>query len=1151
MLRNRDVFARDPLQTTIPNDGYAQVIEPRTPQEWEVLRWELSTFVCEGKYRSGLDRILSTYLRHLGEPAQPAVWISGFYGSGKSHLARVLEMLWRDVEFPGGATARGLAHLPDEIRAHFHELSVASRRAGGLWSAAGKIGAAGGDSTRLAILGVVFRSAGLPERSPLARFELWLRKNRYYDAVRAGVEAAGREFRRELRELYVSPLLARALLEAYPGLAGSEAETHELLRTNFPSVEDISDDELVNAIEDVLDYKSETPGRRPYTLILLDEVQQYVGGNTRAAEQLQFAEEACSTRFGSQLLFVGTGQSALQSTPQLARLEGRFTVRIELADTDVERVVRQVVLEKAPARVPDVTRVLEQCSGEIDRHLAGSRIAPSAADAAVLAADYPLLPARRRFWERALRAIDRAGSEGQLRSQLRLVHEAARQVAERPLGWVVPGDILYQQQQAAMLRTGVLPRELDELIARQNDGTQEGDLRARLCALIFLIGQLPRDPGADAGVRATPEALADLLVEDLTAGSAALRQRIPALLAGMLDDGSLMLVGPEYRLQTREGAEWTADYRTRYSKIFGDDARIAGDRTREIHVACETALRNLTILHGDSRTPRKIELQFGPDEPKTDSGAVPVWIRDEWSVSEKGVRDDAQAAGAEGPVVYVFLPRRGADELKAALAGHAAASETLARPEPATHEGREARQGMATQNEAHRAAIDTHLRAILADARVYQGGGSEVTAEAFPGAVRTAGEAALERLFPLFKLADDPKWNLVKNRVREGSGDPLSALAYAGDVEKHPACRHLLDFLADGGKKGIEVRRRFTGPPYGWPQDAVDGALLALLGTGHLRALQQGTPVSLQQVDQTRISQTEFQAEARTVTATQRIAVRKLLGAAGTSFRQGDEALALPYYIADLLALAQAAGGEPPLPAVPHTAHLDVLRTRSGNDLVLGVYEAREQLEQEREAWAEAKRKAAARRLEWGTLERLLRHADGLPAHAEVEPDVAAVREQRSRLADPDPVPDLCRRVADALRQAVTAAREAHLAAYDEQMGALLESPEWELLEPPRQQEIRDRHGLGALTELRVGTTGELLATLDAAPLADWENRTAALAERIDRARLAAARALEPQAVRLQLPGATLHTEAEADAYLAQLRAAILVEIAAGRPVVV
>ena len=105
--------------------------------------------MCDGEYRVGLERILGTYLGRLGESKQPAAWVSGFYGSGKSHLARVLDALWRDVTFPDGVSARGLVQLPEDISDHLTDLSNAGRREGGLWSAAGTLSTGVGSSVRL------------------------------------------------------------------------------------------------------------------------------------------------------------------------------------------------------------------------------------------------------------------------------------------------------------------------------------------------------------------------------------------------------------------------------------------------------------------------------------------------------------------------------------------------------------------------------------------------------------------------------------------------------------------------------------------------------------------------------------------------------------------------------------------------------------------------------------------------------------------------------------------------------------------------------------------------------------------------------------------------------------------------------------------
>jgi hypothetical protein len=54
---------------------------------------------------------------------------------------------------------------------------------------------------------------GLPESLPQALFCLWLKKSGIFDKVRK-VEAAGKDFFKELNDLYVSPVIAKALLAA-------------------------------------------------------------------------------------------------------------------------------------------------------------------------------------------------------------------------------------------------------------------------------------------------------------------------------------------------------------------------------------------------------------------------------------------------------------------------------------------------------------------------------------------------------------------------------------------------------------------------------------------------------------------------------------------------------------------------------------------------------------------------------------------------------------------------------------------------------------------------------------------------------------------------------------------------------------------------
>jgi len=1151
MTTNREIFAVDPTTRSIPNDGVAKVVEPRTPTEYEVLRYELSSFVCDGEYRQGMERILSAYLTNLARPAQPAVWVSGFYGSGKSHFVRVLEYLWRDITFPDGATARGLTQLPAEIGDLLIELSRAGRQHGGLWSAAGTLGAGAG-SVRLAMLAILFRSAKLPEQYAPARFAIWLKQNDYFERFQREIEAAGKDLARELNSLYVSPLIAKALLTVVSGFAPSEADAKALLRSQFPPVTEISDDDLLRTIEDVLVLQSPSPDQLPCTLLIFDELQQFIGEDPNRTLHVQNMVEACSTRFGSKLLFVATGQSALQATPQLSKLQGRFTVRVQLRDTDVEQVVRQVVLRKNPARVSELERMLDRASGEISRHLGGTSIAARTTDHDVLVPDYPLLPTRRRFWEAVLRAVDNAGMAGQLRTQLRIVHEAAQRVALAPLGAVVAGDFIYTQIKTDMLQSGTLSREIDVMVEELADGTADGTLRTRLCGLIFLIGKLPDTGPSATGLRATAANLADLLVEDLAGGSDELRQRVPVLLEDLVSRGKLMQVGEEYRLQTRESAEWEADFRNRRARIHADDSRLASDRATELRKVFTAATRGLAFTQGASRTKRDFALFFEGGAPPSNSESVPVWVRNEWDTSEATVRAEAQRAGTDSPIVFVFLPRRDADALKDRLASFAAAQETIqTRPAPATPDGIEARNAMSSRTDAERRHLDALTQQIIGGGRIFAGGGNEITEGSLDASLRLAVEGALDRLFPDFSLADHAGWDRVFTRASTGAQDALTAVGYNGEVEQHPVCRLVRQFVGVAGKRGLEVRQKFKGEGYGWPQDAVDGALLALVSVGCVNARRNGQPVRLTDLQRSQIGQTEFVSEGVPITARQKIDLRTLLSTMGMTIRTGEELQAVPLMLERLVEIASSAGGPPPQPERPSTRLIDELRALSGNEQFVAVYDQRDALLSAFNAWQATREKLASRSSEWQQLQRLQQAAVGLPAAAPAFEQIEALIASRGLLADPNPMSALAAPLGDALRGALNAAFEQLQRVREQELAGLDAADEWRQLDDAQRQDLAAQFSLGPLAAPRLGTAEALLAAAEATPPSHFERESQAFPRRAADARDAAARLLAPQAVTVRLLRRTLSGPAEIDSYLSELRGQLETAAAGGSPVIV
>src|SRR5579883_3324403 len=162
-MKIKDTLQRDPATNPLVNQGQARISDTRDERTQSELRGELETFVCEGQYADGIERIIRSFLDNLSKTSQKGAWVSGFFGSGKSHLLKMLCHLWQDTQFPDGATARSLVpDMPGDLREFLRELDTAGKRAGGLLAAAGPMPAGTNDQVRLTILGMLFKAVGLP-----------------------------------------------------------------------------------------------------------------------------------------------------------------------------------------------------------------------------------------------------------------------------------------------------------------------------------------------------------------------------------------------------------------------------------------------------------------------------------------------------------------------------------------------------------------------------------------------------------------------------------------------------------------------------------------------------------------------------------------------------------------------------------------------------------------------------------------------------------------------------------------------------------------------------------------------------------------------------------------------------------------------------
>jgi hypothetical protein len=1137
-MLNRDVFALDPDKYALANEGVAKLTFPPDDDALPRLKGELQTFVCDGAYADGLGRILDRYNAALASGNDvPGVWISGFFGSGKSHLASMLAALWDNLTFPDGASAESLiTGLPPVVKAPLAELRVNARRHGGAIAVGGTMGH-GSQDPATAVAELVFRGVGLPTSPRSAEVALWLAREGILDAVKARL---GGDFETEMRTFVLSEKLQEAILAEKPSLAANAEALADRLDSGFPppSADGITVDDMERLVREAL--KVGRP-ELPLTLIVVDELQQFLGQNQEMTLKVQNIAERLSSRFQGRVLLVATGQQALTDLPYLQKLFDRFPLAVSLTEADIDTVIRRTVLRKKPEASQQLKEMLDRVSGEVHRQLQGSKLKHTPTDDADAPLDWPFLPARRRVLEKILRELDRTNLKASLRGQLRTTLGTARRYAGRPLGTAVAFDAIYEEISDDLLRSGLIPNETRELIEKYRGGDTDAKLKSRALMAVFLLSRIA-DSADLHGVRSRADTIADLLIEDLDRDHV-LRGQVPDALKALAEEGAIIEVHGDWRLQTRESADWDQVFRRELQALGSDPSAVVRARRDFLTDALNLALKDVSsIQQGATREQRRIS-RIG-HEDKAPVGEIFVRQYFGYETSLDAAENAITAEAPSSPGIHLLIPAHRSEEFSRALRERAAADAVLAaKGVPASTEGEEAKAAMlARRNNAEQTARTLAGEAISA-ARVMLAGGATVPGHTPAGAIRSAAERAIERLYPKFSIGDHAGWGSAVQRAQKKQPDALKAVGWDRSPDQHQVAIELLAQLGSG-KKGQDLRNILMGPPFGWSQDAVDAILLVLSGSGYLKVTgADGQPVaSLAAIpQQNRYGVCHFTRETRTLTAAERIKVRGLLTAAGVGFDNEREGEALPDLFSVLEKAAAAGGGDAPRPTTPEIPDLVEVRSQTGNDRLGAVADHANEWKGLLEQWRRDAKVIEERLPNWRLLQRLIE----LGAE-QVRSAADAIIAGRSLLSDPDQVPPLVADATSDLRDRLNQAYAKWKSASDAGETALSADVNWNKLSPEERHAIRQSVGLLPLTEPIVDSPQALVISLEQCGLTQWASEAGACPKRVDDALAEAALRFEPKTQRVTIGRATIKDESELDTWLAEVRQLIRGRLADG-----
>jgi len=1128
-MKIRELFTLNPEEVNLKNEGVAKIRNINENDDLSVAEYELRTFVCEGEYHDGLKKMLEFYLQNYESTVQPAFWVSGFYGSGKSHLVKMASYLWNDFDFGNGKTARNINILPQEIKDLFVEVDRKQKIQGRL-SIAGTLRDFPSKDIRYSFMQIFLNALGLPQQYHHFKFVHWLKKEGVYDGVQAILEASGKNIKTEIERIFVSTALAKAVLQMMPEIAENEAKLLDLFRAQFARVETIGREEFVKTIRDEI--LPLTFGEKiPCTIIILDEVQQFIGQDSNLAFDVQLLAEDLCSRFDGKFLLVGTGQNALTDTKDLQKLMARFRVPIQLTNTDIQTVIRKTILNKKPSCVTSLNTQLDQSLGEISRNMEGTVFGYLTEDKNTLVADYPLLPSTRKFWYKVLQVIDVAGTAGQLRNQLRLIDDGLKSLANKEVGSVIPPDFIFTQNRSDLIQSGLLLNDTSNLIQERKAKGGDAEIEGRILSAVFLLEKITTEI-PDTGLKSNEKVIADLLIDNLNTNSEAFRSKVKELVKKLVKENVLMPVGDEFKLQTKVGQEWEQEFSKQYIKLLnsGDD-QIQNHRREKIVAHFKDKTKTVRVSHGYSRIERDFELWDKDSAPNTEH-KLNLWIRDGWYENETFVLDEIRAAGNNAPLAFAFVKKFREADLKTEIIKFLASGFAInAMGLPSTPEGEQAKKSMETRQSQAKSTIQELIEKICDETKVYLAGGNAVQSGSLKDNIQEALNSIADRQFPEFKSkADSLNWGQALKKAEAGIPDALNAINFKDDVDKHPVAAEILRHIGNASKTGKDIRNQFMKSPYGWSQDAVDTMLIMLKNVNWISS-------SEMELKQGKINQATFKKEVHILSAKDKIAIKKLFQEVGISCPPNQEIFPLSNtFIEKLKTLANQVSGDAPRPEPINLNFIKDIENKEGNERLLDILQQQTTLRDKFTEWSNKAQLVKVREPQWNLLKELAYHTPGTDDFEQLKTEITAIREDRLLLQEPDPIQPKLNELSDKLMTLLNKQKERFIESYTLKMAELQENQYFIKLTPDQKHITLAKHQLLGKPEIKPADAHALLNQLQKASLYAWDTKIAALSGQFQAALEDAILLSAPQASTFSLPRKTLTNQADIETYIAALK---------------
>lgn len=511
-------------------------------EEYVVTR-ELNRYFSDvfAAYQTGID----------GYTDKMGVWISGFFGSGKSHFLKILSYILENRVVNGKKAVDYFDEKIENSKILEDMKRAADVSADIILFNIDSKSDADSKANKDAIVKVFNRvfndMQGFCGSIPwVADLERQRSMDGTYEDFKSEFERiSGRKWTDAREDFYYEE---DSIVEA---LAAATKMSEKAARNWYNGAEDnytLTVEKFAKRVRKYIEDK----GGNHHVVFCVDEIGQYIGDNSGLMLNLQTVVEDLGTECGGKAWVIVTSQQDIDSVTRVrgndfSKIQGRFNTRISLSSANVDEVIMKRILSKTPVAMDTLKLLFDDKSSILKNLITFSADTPEKkfyADSTDFAEVYPFIPYQFNLMQQVLTSVRIHGSTGKHlsegeRSMISSFQESAVQFADCDLGILIPFSAFYDTIEAFLDST------IRTVIIRAQDNAKLNDFDVELLKALFMIKYVDEIPK-------NIENIATLMVRNIDDDKIELKKKIDESLRCLVKETLVQKNGDEYIFLTHE-----------------------------------------------------------------------------------------------------------------------------------------------------------------------------------------------------------------------------------------------------------------------------------------------------------------------------------------------------------------------------------------------------------------------------------------------------------------------------------------------------------------------------------------------------------------------------------------------------------------------